>query len=251
MRREVVGFLIAPFIVILIDAALNGSLFFAVLMAIEIYPLILIIGIPVFIGFSELKWLQWWRIALIAALVSAGLAWAMDSIDMGGGTYDREMDGASDVFASIALGYSIAILFWFIAVFRNEKFPFIPASFPISAAFVSMAVIMACIYAVVSTRRPLVHGEITRMLRPAVNRPMAEVRLDSGQVIDARLECYSYYSPGEKVTLSHRSAHPFFSERFWITTGETPDTPERLKACHDETLRWNAGTESTADYPKT
>ncbi|HSC47374.1 MAG TPA: hypothetical protein VLG68_04755 [Gammaproteobacteria bacterium] len=250
MRRVIWGFVIAPLAVLFVDALFTGSFSIALFSCIEAYLAILVFGIPIFALFSQLKWLRWWHIMLAGTIVSMAMGWFMDSPAIVPNSYVIEMDGTSDLFSGAALGCAMALVFWFVGVFQNKEYPYVSRALPLSPLVITLVLIGISLYVVIATKRPLVQGEITKLLNPVSDKPMAEVELDSGKTVDARLLCYRSYTVGEKVTLSHRSKHPLIPEMYWITTGESKESNQQVMDCIQEGSRWYKGEATSDDYPK-
>lgn len=213
MGRVIYGFILAPLLAGVVLAIATGSGEALLFMPLFTYPLTLIFALPVFLLFWKLKWLQWWHATGMGLAIAIGFAWLF----LGSANpYHVEIYGIADASVYLATGYSIAFAFWCIAVFRNQAFDYVSKKPPVIPAAIAVALIGGTSYVQFCVRPINAVGQIVALLPPANGKPMASVKLDSGETIQARMMCYSTYPAGVRVNLDHRPRSLFWSDRYWI-----------------------------------
>jgi len=240
MGRVVAGFLIAPLAVAFLFALATlapDQVFFIALFA---YPLTLLCAVPLFFAFKRFGWLECRQTVTAGLVIAALFAWFFLR---GANPYHVEIYGVSEACMYLATGGGIALVFWFIAIFRNERFPDVSPAFPGEWVAIVVLLMAVSLYTGYASKTVPVNGQILALTQSLVAKPTAVVRLDPGGIIHARLMCYVSFAPGDKVSLYHRPARPFFPEHYWI--GDKISDPKKFDAdayladatkCLDESL---------------
>lgn len=122
MKRDQTALLIAPAL---------GSLFFGV-GALVALPLMLALGVPLFLLCRRHQWLRWWHAAL-----GGFLCGALGSLLMAP-TNPAYLDsfGIQNGLNFAGIGTFTGLLFWWLGIFRNDAYPYVSASVPYSMLLV-------------------------------------------------------------------------------------------------------------------
>jgi len=117
---------VATFIAPLPTCFFWGRYFLLAYVAILLFTVVL--ALPLFFFFEKKKRLSWWHATLAGLLMSQilPLGWP-DGID--------SVIHRNSVLTA-GIGISTALLFWWIAIFRNPEYPFVSSKLPISQIFV-------------------------------------------------------------------------------------------------------------------
>jgi hypothetical protein len=131
--RVVSAFFIAPLLVSLAYGPL----------VIVVYPMFLIVmlvlGAPLFLAFRRLGWLSWWHAVLVGVMCStAGMYF-----DLGSNPVRAEMYGPSHTISFATMGAGVGLLFWWLALFRNERYPGISRNPPKSMLWLVPLAVLA------------------------------------------------------------------------------------------------------------
>lgn len=238
MSRVVIAFLITPLlasIALAITSFQGAWLFFGPIFT---YPLMLVVGLPIFLLFRKLKWLQWWHAAGMGLLVALAFTWLWDK---SGNPYHIEIYGPSEAGLWLTMGYMTATLFWFIGLYRNEDYPYVLSRLALISIFPLALLIGGTAYLQYAVSTHNVKGTITALLEPVHKKPMVRIDLGDGKTVDARLMCYHGYHVGDQVYLDHRRLSWPIGEGYWVVgapiQGAKFDPEAFLKeqqACYDE-----------------
>jgi hypothetical protein len=130
MKRVWIAFFLAPLLV---------SAPFGVFGLIALYFLLLVtlvLAVPLFFLCRRMKWLQWWH-ALLAGLLCA-LCFVIFDAWMTPLKSPLKFDQLISANNVIYLGWGVlvSVVFWWIGIFRNPAFPFVPRRPPISFVLV-------------------------------------------------------------------------------------------------------------------
>jgi hypothetical protein len=117
MPRVVAGFLFAPLIFSLVfAAAMRNTDGFAIASTV-VFPIALVLGLPMFFLFRWQHWLGWWQVTLGGLLCSLPLT---ALYLLAANPKHIEGRGVSTVLLFVGSGIGIAFLFWFISIWRNR-----------------------------------------------------------------------------------------------------------------------------------
>lgn len=118
MTRVVAAFFLAPLVV---------SLAFGIF-AVMAYPIMLaitvVVAVPLFVILRKFKKLNWWHAALSGAACS--LCYAVFDI------HDIDNLLGQNTLSFAGLGAMAGFIFWWIGVYKNPLFEFVPGNFPFS-----------------------------------------------------------------------------------------------------------------------
>jgi len=86
-----------------------------------------VVALPLFYVFKRRGWLRWWHAFLVGLLCGAIFA-VLDTL----ATSPSHADffGLADALYFCGVGSLIALLFWWLGLFRNSAFPSVPSSIP-------------------------------------------------------------------------------------------------------------------------
>jgi len=133
MGRVVGAFVLAPLLV----SFAYGPVFFIA------YPLFLIVtvalGVPAFFLFRRLGWLRWWHAVLFGVAGSTLGSY----FDMGGNAVRAEIYGPPHMLGFVLMGAGVGLLFWWLGLFRNDRYPGVASSVPKSMWLVLAAGLLA------------------------------------------------------------------------------------------------------------
>jgi hypothetical protein len=180
MRRALAALVLTPFAV---------SLCFGVF-AVIIFPFMLVVtlcvALPILYFLRRRRWLQWWHALLAGAVCGASFV-AVNSALSYAPDIDRLVDSNNVFF--VGLGAAIGVIFWWAGIFRNQMFPFVDRSVP-----VSFFVVLPLAVAAVLVQRALVptfhQGRVAEVLVQPTDVPrigQVSVRLSTGRTVEADL----------------------------------------------------------------
>ena len=174
MRRVVVALALAPLLV---------SLLFGWPGALLVLPfawvLTGVLATPLFFFFRRRGWLHWWHAAL------AGLACGLLFVVLFDSAERLDSFGVEDGLLFGGVGLLIAIIFWWLGLFRNAAFPGVPASIPYS--MIVLIPLVALAFPLRSSLDPtFAEGRIIAVNGQAPSREVT-VRLSNGPVVETRL----------------------------------------------------------------
>lgn len=216
MRRVVTAFLFAPLIAILAVGISVGNAGLATFVTFFfVYPLTLILAFPLFLLFRRLRWLQWWHAAAAGTLVTAIIV--LNLVEPYGGWNHLGAEDLAQIVLYTSTGYDVALIFWFIGIFRNLAYPYVSPRLPIAASLIGIVVIPINVYLRIVLEPVAMEGQIIALLPANHGEPQAEVRLDSGVTIQASMLCYSSYAKGNKVRLDYRRKSFLFKDQYELT----------------------------------
>jgi hypothetical protein len=181
MLRVAIGFALAPLLVGAASSYLAIPVLFVMLVT------SVFVAVPAFLLFRWRGWLSWWQVTL------GGMICSVPFIALYGfsaGPYHVEIYGPANILFFASLGAAVGFLFWWIALFRNERFPTVPTPLPASTLLILPAVAIGV--AIHRALTPvLVEGHIENFAEgastPVLNSAMAMVRLQSGEMVFARV----------------------------------------------------------------
>lgn len=203
-KRVLAGWLIAP----LVAFVFWGS--WSILVVPVIYLVMLLIGLPVLRYCYGRGWLQWWY-ALIAGCL-AGLpvaAFYYVSTD----AYHVELAGPRIFLILQSYGAVVGFLFWWIAVFRNPKFPQRSTNWPLLV--ISVALLSYIAWSAIS------RFEITKVFGKIAGMPSSRqvsLGLADGTVVEARYPDEARPRTGESREVGAYSRLPMLSDKrlYWL-----------------------------------
>jgi hypothetical protein len=208
MGRVIAGFLIAP----LAFGLLGGSI--AIVVVPFMYIFALVIALPLFFLFKRLRWLGLWHAALVG-FVTAALCVALDWHVAN--PYHTEIYGPTETLAILAIGIGTGVLFWAIAIYRNDALPQLQTHW-LATAFVGLALVTGGYFF-------HEHLETTDAFGVVENLPTHDayitdltVRLESGELISARVmrDTSVHLARNRAVYLQKRNASFSFQKMFWV-----------------------------------
>jgi hypothetical protein len=240
--RVAIAFVITPILasVLLTIVTLQG--FWLLFGPIFIYPFMVAIGLPVFLVFWKLKWLEWWHAAGIGLLTSAVFVWLWEgSIN----PYHVEIYGLQEGSLYLTAGYLTGLVFWFAGIYRNAVFPHAHSRLALVSVFPLAVMIAGANYLQMALATSNEKGTITALLEPVDGKPMVRIETESNTSAEARLFCYYGSTVGQQIYLTHRKASSFFKERYWSEGAVIePDVKIDQKAwtkdstaCYEEGMR--------------
>jgi hypothetical protein len=175
MGRALLSLVLAPVLVGLIFGP----------MAIIVIPLALlltgVLAVPLFLLFKKRGWLRWWHacaVGLLCGLAFSGL------FAVSASPSHVEAFVVRDTLGFLEVGLSIALLFWWLGLFRNSSFPAVPVSIP--WAMLTLLPIVAAGYLLYRSLDPaFVQGRVIEVDGPMPTRQVT-VRLSDGVVVPTR-----------------------------------------------------------------
>jgi hypothetical protein len=184
MRRAGIALALAPLLV----SGVFGI--FALAALPMMFVISFAIGLPALVLLKRIECLTWW----IAVLVGACGALCFITLNtLAPLTYgvapniDRVLD--SNNIAFLGLGMLTAFVFWWIGIFRNAAFPFVPRRVPLGALLV-FPLALVCVNLNHSLRQTFSQGRVTAIEVAPTTNPMvgqATVHLTQGPVVHADL----------------------------------------------------------------
>jgi hypothetical protein len=120
--RVAAAFVLAPVLV--------SVFFYGPLGLVGVLPIALLVtavlATPLYFMFRRRGWLKWWQVGLAGLLCGVAFALLFDS------TSPQRLDalGIEDALNFGGVGMLVAIVFWWLALYRNRAFPAIPRSLP-------------------------------------------------------------------------------------------------------------------------
>lgn len=213
MSKIVWAFILAPVSGLALYGIVTGSMAVVMVGFAFVYMLMLVPVLPLVLLCIKLRWVKWWHAGIIGVAIAIAFTWITITAS---NPYYVEINGIADLFSYVAIGYIIAMVFWAIAVYRNNKFPYVPRGFPWLTLVILIMLTATNRYVGYATHTTQVNGVIVAMLAPDGPEPMARVKLASGETVQARLMCYSTYSVGNPVHVDYRSRSMLFRDRYWI-----------------------------------
>jgi hypothetical protein len=149
-----------------------------VLVAYFALPITAAVAVPLFfLLFRKRGWLKWWQVALAGLFLGLLFVALMDS------PARLDMFGIRDSLLFGGVGLFIAIVFWWLGLFRNAVVPSVPSSLPYS-----MLVLVPLVALGVLTHRSFsttfAQGRIIAVKGDAPSRELT-IRLSNGAVVEA------------------------------------------------------------------
>lgn len=176
MRRVVIAFVAVPVL-----ASLPFGI--AALAALSVMLLLTAaVALPLFLTLRRKRWLRWWH-AVLAGLACGSLGCAL----LLGTTSLAYIDAYAlgSVLTLLAIGATAGAAFWWIAVFRNPAFPFVPAAVPHA-----MAALVPLVVAAFAAERVFEPAYVFGRIVDAQGEGLAQtarVRLEDGTVVGSSL----------------------------------------------------------------
>ena len=176
MKRVWLAFFLAPVLV---------SVPFGLLGFIALYFVLLVTAItavPLFFLFRRLRWLQWWHALAAGLLCAAGFI-----------VFDAMMTPLGIDFLISASGITylgwgalVGMLFWWIGIFRNPAFPFVPRGIPVSFVLV-VPLFLAGFAAREALSMSFHQGRVLSISKPATDSEWgkATVQITGGTTLEA------------------------------------------------------------------
>jgi hypothetical protein len=147
----------------------------------------LVVALPLFFVLRRLRWLHWWHSCLAGALCGltfAAVYWFSSP------AYHVEYIGVRNVLFFLGLGALVGLTFWWVGVFGNVAFPFVPSRFPLSMCVLAPAA-AAGLWLHHRLEPHLVEGRVIAVVEQPQARPersgTVQLRLQSGSLVAARL----------------------------------------------------------------
>lgn len=175
MKRVWFAFFLAPLLLCLPFGALGLVLFYFLALVTAV------LAVPLFFLLRRLRWLQWWH-ALLVGLFCAASFIVFDAFMKPGGL-DFLISANSVTY--LGWGAAVSVLFWWLGVFRNLAFPYVPNRPPLS-----FALILPLFLAGFAAREALAvtsyKGRVQAIVRSASDSDWgkASVRLTDGPIVD-------------------------------------------------------------------
>jgi len=132
MRRALIALFVAPLLVSLMFGVF-ALLAFPVMVVVTV-----VLALPLFFLLRKAQWLRWWHAVLAGSLCGLCFA-AANTLGVYGGTLDRLVNSNNVYF--VGLGALVGFVYWWLGIFRNPSFPFVPSSFPWSVALLIPVVV--------------------------------------------------------------------------------------------------------------
>jgi len=231
MHRVWIAFGISPLVVAILLCVIGsgiGGLLILPLLLVVMYFFTAIAAIPIFFLFRKLRWLHWWQVGA-AGLIIAGIFVFLYLIIAN--PYHIEIAGIANSSTILAVGFAVAIIFWLIGIYRNQEFSYISGRLPWGLIIVTIVIIILYggIQRVFESRDT--QGEVIQIMNTTPTKPTALVKLETGEVINARLYCVGKLTPGRKVYLESRAGFPSLKRMYWVIALITDDPNEALNSC--------------------
>jgi hypothetical protein len=176
MSRALLSLLLSPVLVSLLFGAGAALVLPIALLATGV------LATPFFFLFRSLGWLRWWHAVTVGFVCGVVFSAAFDL-----GTSWARVDafGAQDAIWFGGVGAFIALVFWWLGVFRNPAFPTVPVSVPWSM-FLMVPIAAAGFFLHRSLDPTFFQGRIIAMKGDAPARQVT-VRLSSGADVATHL----------------------------------------------------------------
>jgi hypothetical protein len=139
-----------------------------------------VMATPLFFLFRSRGWLKWWQVSLAGVLCGVLFATLFDS------TSPERLDafGLDDALNFGGVGTLMAIVFWWLGLYRNKNFPAVPAALPYGIFFDTHCPGGVLLHR--SFNPTFASGRIIAVKGDAPSREVS-VRLSSGLMIEASL----------------------------------------------------------------
>ncbi len=174
MGRVVLAFVLAPLLVSL----LFGPIGFAVLPIAWIMTVV--VALPLFLLFKKLGWLRWWHAAL-AGLLSGVIFSVLFNAD---NPARLDAFGIDDALNFGGVGTLIALVFWWLGLYRNAALPAVPPSLPYTM-LVLIPLVIGGVWLHRSFNPTFVDGRIVGVKGEPPSREIT-VRLSNGVVVETQ-----------------------------------------------------------------
>lgn len=212
LHRATIGLFVAPLAAAALLAITIGNTGIAGFSLMILYPVTLVLVLPVFLLFRRFKWLRWWHACVVggvaALLVAPDVDFRISRIDA---------EEISSAIAYLSVGFGAAFVFWCIAVFREPAYPYLPRRFPILPLVLGIVLVAAGARLRVMLEPQFLQGKIAALLPADHGQPRATVQLDDGAPVQADMLCYSDYAIGDEVRIAFRHRSTLIPERYSIT----------------------------------
>jgi hypothetical protein len=175
MGRALLSLVLAP--------VLASLMFGAVAIIVAPMALLLtgVLATPLFFLFKKWGWLRWWHACAVGLLCSVAFS-GLFAVSVS--PSHVEAFAVRDTLGFLGVGLSIALLFWWLGLFRNSSFPAVPVSMPWS--MLALVPIVTAGYLLYRALDPVfVQG---RVIEVSGEVPMRQVtvHLSSGAVVPTR-----------------------------------------------------------------
>ena len=214
MLRVAIGFVLAPLSVTLVFGYL------AIPALIVMLVTSVLVAVPAFLLFRRRGWLSWWQVTLGGLLCSLPFIALYAFV---AGPYHVEIYGPANILIFAAVGAGVGFAFWWIALFRNERFPTVPTSFPTSILLLVPVVAIGVAVHRALTPVPVegrIGGAAEEFSAGAMTSPMATVKLRTGETVSARVP-QGFMIPLEVTNCVHldsRQSLQLTGRAYWIIT---------------------------------
>ena len=175
-RRVAVAFVLAPLLVSLLFGWPGMLLVLPFALAITA-----LVATPLFFFVRRRGWLKWWQVGLAGLLCGVIFTLLVDAASPG----RLDAFGLEDALLFGGVGTLIAIVFWWLAVYRNSTFPGVPRSVP----YGMLVLIPITVLGVLLHRSfyiTFADGRIVAVTGEAPSRQVT-VRLSNGAVVETSL----------------------------------------------------------------
>ncbi len=136
---------------------------------------------PLFFFFRKRGWLKWWQVGLAGLLCGVTF-----SIVFSGASLERvDAFGIPDALTFGGTGTLIAIVFWWLGLYRNRAFPAIPTSIPYGMLLLIPLAVLGVLWQQ-SFQTSFATGRIVAVKGEAPSREVT-VRLSNGSVVETFL----------------------------------------------------------------
>ncbi len=173
MKRVIAALALAPVLVCLFFGwpGMLLALYFAWLVT-------AIVATPLFFFFRKRNWLRWWQVALAGLLsgVTFSILFAAPSLER------LDAFGIQDALTFGGTGTMIAIVFWWLGLYRNSAFPSIPSSIPYGMIVLVPIMVLGVLWHQ-SFHPTFATGRIVAVKGEVPSREVT-VRLSNGSVIE-------------------------------------------------------------------
>jgi hypothetical protein len=211
LARIILGFVLAPLGLVFLSGWATP-----IELAVT-YGICIVCGVPLFLLFRWLRWLHWWQVTIGGVLCAIPIVILYFQVN----PYHIEIYGPANTIALLADGAAIALVFWWVAIFRNEDFTGISSAIPWS--MLALPPVIACGVFVHHAFVPeLVLGHVAGITGFARVSPTSQVvvQLDTGPTVLARIpdDWSSRLSEGKEVYLDKRRTLALTSDTYWVIT---------------------------------
>jgi hypothetical protein len=142
-----------------------------------------VVALPLFCLFKRRGWLRWWHAVGVGIVCGA-----LFEIVFALGTAPDHTDffGPADALTFCGVGAAIALLFWWLGLFRNEEFPSVPTTIPWGMVFLIPLVVGGVFLH--NWFNPTFHDGRVTAVTGEMPHWRVTVRLSNGSIVILRLD---------------------------------------------------------------